>query len=94
MSQKFKSLHFVGAGGIGMSALAQMSAAQALGADPAAITAVRLTRLPGCLRYGVGEGNYHRPYLTAEGQPAPRMQRLLYLHPQADHTPIIDRVTQ
>ena len=27
MSQQFKSLHFVGAGGIGMSALAQMSAA-------------------------------------------------------------------
>lgn len=66
----------------------------ALGADPAAITAVRLTRLPGCLRYGVGEGNDHRPYLTADGQPAPRMQRLLYLHPQADHTPIIERVTQ
>lgn len=39
MSRKFKSLHFVGAGGIGMSALAQMSAAQGIvttGSDRAA----------------------------------------------------------
>ena len=39
MSKKFTSLHFVGAGGIGMSALAQMSAAQGIvttGSDRAA----------------------------------------------------------
>ena len=39
MSQQFKSLHFVGTGGIGMSALAQMSAAQGIvttGSDRAA----------------------------------------------------------
>lgn len=54
-----------------------------LGADPAAITAVRLTRLPGCLRFGTGEGADHRPYLAADGKPAPRMQRLLYLNPAA-----------
>lgn len=60
----------------------------ALGADPAAITAVRLTRLPGCLRYGSGEGKDHKPYLK-NGQPAPRMQRLLYLNPDADQRPIL-----
>lgn len=54
-----------------------------LGADPAAITAVRLTRLPGCYRFGTGEGEDHKPYLAADGSKAPRMQRLLYLNPQA-----------
>lgn len=54
-----------------------------LGADPAAITAVRLTRLPGCLRFGSGEGADHKPYLGPDGKPAPRMQRLLYLNPKA-----------
>lgn len=55
----------------------------ALGADPAAITALRLTRLPGCLRYGTGDGAAHKPYLAPDGTPAPRMQRLLYLNPRA-----------
>lgn len=61
----------------------------ALGADPAAITAVRLTRLPGCLRYGSGDGQHHKPYLDAAGQPAPRMQQLLYLNPAADGRSIL-----
>lgn len=56
----------------------------ALGADPAAITAVRLTRLPGCLRFGSGERADYKPYLDREGKPAPRMQRLLYLNPNAE----------
>lgn len=62
----------------------------ALGADTAAITAVRLTRLPGCWRFGTGEGPEHRPYIGADGKPAPRLQRLLYLNPEADGTPILD----
>lgn len=61
----------------------------ALGADKAAITAVRLTRLPGCLRFGTGEGRDHKPYLDREGKPAPRMQQLLYLNPQAEARPIL-----
>jgi hypothetical protein len=61
----------------------------ALGADPAAITAVRLTRLPGCLRFGTGDGPMHRPYLDADGKPAPRMQQLLYLNPDAHAIPLI-----
>lgn len=46
-----------------------------LGADPGALTAVRLSRLPGTLR---GENQ----------------QRLLYLDPNADGTPIITKNTQ
>lgn len=61
----------------------------ALGADPAAITAVRLTRLPGCLRFGTGDGPNHKPYLDAAGKPAPRMQQLLYLNPAADSRSIL-----
>lgn len=61
----------------------------ALGADPAAITAVRLTRLPGCLRFGTGEGADHREYIGPDGKPAPRMQRLLYLNPAAEPQPIV-----
>jgi len=62
----------------------------ALGADPAAVTAVRLTRLPGCLRFGTGSGPEHRPYLGTDGKPAPRMQQLLYLNPAADGRSILD----
>jgi hypothetical protein len=45
-----------------------------IGADPAALTAVRLSRLPGALRCGTedGEGTFH-PY------DEPRLQRLLWL---------------
>lgn len=66
----------------------------ALGADPAAVTAVRLTRLPGCLRFGSGSGPEHRPYLGTDGKPAPRMQQLLYLNPQADTRSILDLVNR
>lgn len=47
-----------------------------LGADPAAISGVRLTRLPGVLRQGTTDkdGKYHR-------FDPPRLQRLLYLNP-------------
>lgn len=47
-----------------------------LGADPAAISAVRLTRLPGIFRDGTTDkdGKYHK-------FDPPRLQRLLYLNP-------------
>lgn len=58
-----------------------------LGADPAAMTAVRLSRLPGALRHGSrGKDNRLRTY------PKPCMQRLLWLNPMATDTPIIDSV--
>ena len=46
-----------------------------LGADGAAMTAVRLSRLPGCLRHGKNEATGYRRY------DAPRLQRLVYLNP-------------
>jgi hypothetical protein len=53
------------------------------GADKGVFSAVRLTRLPGCLRRGKEsrEGGY-------EAFSEPRMQRLLYLNPLAGWTPI------
>ena len=59
-----------------------------IGADPAAITAVRLTRLPGCTRRGAkaADGTY-REY--ADG---PRMQRLLYLNPSPTADPLYTRL--
>lgn len=47
-----------------------------LGADPAAISGVRLTRLPGVVREGTTDkdGKYHK-------FDPPRLQRLLYLNP-------------
>lgn len=62
-----------------------------LGADVAAMSAVRLTRLPGCLRFGSGLHPDYHPYKDEEGNPAPRMQQLLYLNPQAGRTPICSR---
>ena len=56
-----------------------------LGADAAAMTAVRLTRLPGTLRHGSrGKDGKIKPY------PAPCLQRLLYLNPAAPACPILD----
>lgn len=63
-----------------------------LGADKGAISAVRLTRLPGCLRWGSGEGMDYKPYLDPEGKPAPRMQELLYLNPAADGRCILEQI--
>ncbi len=58
-----------------------------LGADPAAMTAVRLSRLPGCLRHGCRDtsGNYVR-------YESPRLQRLAWLNPDAPLQPLIDYV--
>ena len=58
-----------------------------LGADAGALSAVRLSRLPGCLRYGARdhEGNLRR-------YDAPRRQRLVWLHPTASVAPIIELV--
>ena len=56
-----------------------------LGADPAAMTAVRLTRLPGTLRHGSrGKDGKMKPY------PSPCLQRLLWLNPRAPARPILD----
>jgi len=55
-----------------------------LGADPAAMTAVRLTRLPGTLRHGF-RGKDGR----VQAYPTPRLQRLLYLNPAAGTIPIL-----
>lgn len=56
-----------------------------LGADCAALSAVRLARLPGCLRLGKRDeaGKYHR-------HPKPPLQRLVWLNPATDGTPIMD----
>lgn len=56
-----------------------------LGADAAAITAVRLTRLPGTLRHGTKDKNG-----KLQTYPAPRLQRLLYLAPNATARAILD----
>lgn len=56
-----------------------------LGADAAAMTAVRLTRLPGTLRHGSrAKDGTVKPYA------APALQRLLYLNPQAPLSPILE----
>ena len=54
-----------------------------LGADPGAISGVRLTRLPGVLREGTidKEGDYIK-------FPTPRLQRLLYLNPDPAAEPL------
>lgn len=56
-----------------------------LGADRAAMSAVRLTRLPMCERLGTTDkdGNYI-------AYPAPRMQELLYLNPDPAEVPICE----
>jgi len=53
-----------------------------LGADPAAMSGVRLTRLPGVLREGTEhDGRYVR-------YDKPRLQRLLYLNPRPEVAPL------
>jgi hypothetical protein len=58
-----------------------------LGADPGALSAVRLSRLPGCVRLGkrTRDGNLER-------YPTPRLQRLIWLDPSAPFAPIQDRI--
>jgi hypothetical protein len=58
-----------------------------IGADGAAMTAVRLTRLPGMMRHG-SRGKDGR--LVA--YPAPRLQELLWLNPAAPARPILELV--
>ncbi|TXI84270.1 MAG: hypothetical protein E6Q40_09625 [Cupriavidus sp.] len=53
-----------------------------LGADPGALSAVRLTRLPGCFR----EGDKRGPF------PSPRLQKLLYLNPSPSARALVDLV--
>ncbi|MES2923891.1 MAG: hypothetical protein V4819_20220 [Verrucomicrobiota bacterium] len=56
-----------------------------LGADPAAMTAVRLTRLPGAMRHGTrGDDGKWKPF------PTPCLQRLHFLNPKAVAVPILD----
>ncbi len=54
-----------------------------LGADKGVFSAVRLTRLPGCMRQGTEKGGVYTRF------PAPRLQRLLFLNPLADWAPIL-----
>jgi len=58
-----------------------------LGADAGALSAVRLSRLPGCLRHGKRsrDGNLDR-------YPRPQRQRLVWLNPAAPAAPILDQV--
>jgi hypothetical protein len=55
-----------------------------LGADAAAMTAVRLTRLPGMLRHGTRDKAG-----AVKAYSAPRLQRLLWLNPRAPAVPIL-----
>ena len=69
-----------------------------LGADPAAMSSVRLTRLPGCIRRGkMRQELYRDPSTGAEEKRSvyhrfeqPLMQRLLYLNPGAEAVPILN----
>lgn len=58
-----------------------------LGADPGCMSAVRLTRLPGCERRGRfdAEGRYH-------AHSRPKSQKLLWLNPAPDMRPIASRL--
>jgi hypothetical protein len=58
-----------------------------LGADAGAMTAVRLSRLPGCLRYGK-----RNKQGKLEKYPTPHLQRLLWLNPNAKAKAIINSV--
>jgi hypothetical protein len=64
--------------------------ATVLGADTPAISAVRLSRLPQCQRLGKKDAN--GKFLNF--QDGPRFQRLLYLNPAPDGTPIADQGSQ
>jgi len=56
-----------------------------LGADPGALSAVRLSRLPNCNRLGksAADGRYH-------AYPQPQLQSLLYLNPSPKQMPICE----
>lgn len=58
-----------------------------LGADPAALSAVRLSRLPGCVRLGKRNRDD-----DLERFAEPRLQRLIWLDPSAPFSPIQNRI--
>jgi len=58
-----------------------------LGADAAALSAVRLSRLPGCLRYGKRDRDG-----KLQKYDRPRSQRLVWLNPDAPAAPILELV--
>ena len=59
-----------------------------LGADPGSLSAVRLTRLPCCERLGrQDERGVYYPFKDGA-----RLQRLLYLNPEPDSTPIVPKI--
>lgn len=54
------------------------------GADKGVLSAVRLTRLPGCWREGKeSKGGYTR-------YPAPKLQKLLYVNPRPEARPLVE----
>lgn len=69
-----------------------------LGADPGALSAVRLTRLPGCWREGklveetLPNGEKRDKYVLLKTAASPRgaFQKLLYLNPDAPMRPLLD----
>ena len=64
-----------------------------LGADPKTLTAVRLTRLPGCWRHGkmvdrpAADGKKQKRF---EPFAQPKFQKLLYLNPNPPLAPLVD----
>ena len=58
-----------------------------LGADGGALSAVRLSRLPGCLRHGKRDRDG-----TLQRHERPHMQRLVWLNPAARAAPMLDLV--
>ena len=58
-----------------------------IGADPRSLSAVRLTRLPQCER--LGSEDEHGGY--SKFKDGPHLQRLLYLNPHPDGTPITEQ---
>lgn len=63
------------------------------GADKGVLSAVRLTRLPGCLRQGkfVEDGDGKSRYVRWD-KPAP--QKLLYINPNPDAVPLTDKLAR
>lgn len=63
------------------------------GADKGVLSAVRLTRLPGCYRQGkfVDEPDGSQRYVRF---PKPALQKLLYINPDPDLTPLADRLAK
>ena len=71
-----------------------------LGADRAALSAVRLTRLPGCWRHGKMFEVPNPNYTPENGEPKklkrydrfphPKLQKLLYVNPNPNAAPLLD----